>query len=73
MAKAARRGKKKIYGLFDGHEIVDIGSWDSLYALIPYFEPTGDIISLDNMYPSAMRRLKAEIRLRKKILKMTSE
>lgn len=68
MARAAIRGKKEIYGLFNGYEIADIGSWDSLYAAHPDVEMT-DIISLENMYPSALKRLKAEIRFRKELLK----
>jgi hypothetical protein len=72
MAKAAKEPKKEIYGLFDGQAIVDIGSRDSLYALLPYVGPTGEIVSLDNMCPSALRKLRAEIQFRNLFLKMTS-
>ena len=70
MATTARAEKKEIYGVFDGHNLIEIGSWDLVGRALPYAGEEGEIISLAPMSPSILRLRKAELRLRQEYMEI---
>jgi hypothetical protein len=62
MATTARAEKKEIYGVFDGHNLIEIGSWDLVERALPYAGEEGEIISLARMSPSILKIRMAELR-----------
>jgi hypothetical protein len=64
MAIAAKTEKQEIYGVFDGSNLIEIGSWDLVERALPYAGEQGEIISLACMSPSVLRLRIAELRLR---------
>ncbi len=70
MAKATKRAKKEIYGVFDGHELIEICSRHLVLRALPYAGKEGEMISLARMSPSILKIRKAEIKLQQDNMKM---
>jgi hypothetical protein len=52
MARSVRAEKKEIYGVFDGCNLIEIGSWDLVEGALPDAGEDGEIISLAHMSSS---------------------
>jgi hypothetical protein len=58
-----KRKKQEIYGAFNGHNLIEIGSRELVERALPYAGEDGEIISLARMSPSVLRLRMAELRL----------
>jgi hypothetical protein len=63
MPSEVKAKKKEIFGVFDGHMLIEIGSRELAEKALPYAGKDGEIISLAHMSPSILRLRKAEVRL----------
>lgn len=70
MAKATKRAKKEIYGVFDGHELIEIGSRHLVLRAFAYAGEEGELISLARMSPTILKIRKAELKVRQDHMKM---
>ena len=70
MAIAAKAEKKEIYGVFDGCDLIEIGSWELAERALPHAGKEGEIISLARMSPSVLKLRKAELKVRQAGMRM---